>query len=221
MQNPAVTVLISILTIVVIANLVLLNYTVFRLIPTKMGTSPIESPFPSSIPTSLGIPNDTCGVSCQKAIQIALTSVDAKIATLSTLKTPTASKPAATSTPAPAVKEFFIPMGSGSTTKSDWEDVAGTDVYIDTANFPNIKQAYFEVSMHIPTKNGTMYARLYNVTDKHPVWSSDVSTIEDTSTFTTAKVTLDPGNNQYRVQMRTTLQYPSLLDNTRIKILTQ
>jgi len=222
MQNPVVTVLISILTIIVIVNLVLLNYTVFRIIPTRVATSPIaQSPLPSSIPVTSDFPNDTCGVSCQKAIQVALTSVDAKIATLSTLKTRTASKPGATSTPVPAAKEFFIPLGSGSTTKSDWEDVAGTDVYVDTANFPNIKQTYFEVSMHIPTKNGTMYARLYNVTDKHPVWNSDVSTIEDTSTFTTAKIMLDPGNKLYRVQMRTTLQYPSLLDNARIKILIQ
>jgi cation transport regulator ChaC len=112
-------------------------------------------------------------------------------------------------------------MGTGSTTKSDWEDVAGSDVFVDTNNFAGIKTVYFEVSMHIPTKNGTMTARLFNVTDKHPVWYSDASTDQDTSTFVASKITLDPGNKQYRVQLKTSLQYPSLLDSARIKILTQ
>ena len=112
-------------------------------------------------------------------------------------------------------------MGTGSTEKSEWEDVAGSDVYVDTANFTNIKTVYFEVSMHIPTKNGIVSARLFNVTDKHPVWYSDVSTAEDVSTFGASQITLDSGNKLYRAQLKTTLQYPSVLDNARIKILTQ
>ena len=101
----------------------------------------------------------------------------------------------------------------------DWEDVAGSDVYINTANYQNTKETYFEVSLHIPTKNGVMFARLYNVTDKHPVWYSEVHTDQDVSTFLSSKISLDPGNKQYRIQLKTTLEYQSLLDNARIKII--
>lgn len=111
-------------------------------------------------------------------------------------------------------------MGSGETIKNEWEDVAGTDVYVNTANFASIKETYFEVSMHIPTKNGLMSARLYNVTDKHPVWYSDVWTDQDKSTFLAAKISLDSGNKLYRVQVKTSLEYQSLLDSARIKIIT-
>ncbi|MEP7167169.1 MAG: hypothetical protein ABI758_04290 [Candidatus Woesebacteria bacterium] len=211
MQNPVFSFVVSVLTIAVIINLVFLNYAVFHRLPQKSFATPLPI---SQI--------DSCGETCRQQIQVALANTDAKIATLTT-KVQNSIKPQSpvASTPVPGVKEFFIPMGSGSTQKSDWEDVAGTDVYIDTKNFPGIKQSYFEVSMHIPTKNGTMYARLYNVTDKHPIWNSDVLTDLDTSTFTTSKITLDPGNKQYRVQMKTTLQYPSILDSARVKILIQ
>lgn len=220
MKENTLTALIALFTVIVVVNLVVLNYTVFRLLSQRQGqTEPVPTPAGSTPNPITDAQQDTCGVTCQKTIQSALGSVDKKIATLTaTVKAP---QTPASSTPAPGVKEFFIPMGTGSTVSSDWVDIAGSDVFIDTANFPSIKQSYFEVSMRIPTKNGTVYARLYNVTDKHPVWSSDVSATSDTSTFTTAKIVLDPGNKLYRIQMKTTLQYQSLLDNARVKILTQ
>jgi hypothetical protein len=220
MKQNTLTALIALFTIIVVANLVALNYTMFRLLPQQLiHSGPKETPLIPEPAPLVPTNQDSCGIACQQAIQAALIGVDKKIGTLSAQTKSTA--PQASSTPVPGVKEFFVPMGSGSTTKNDWEDIAGSDVFIDTANFPNIKQAYFEVSMRIPTKNGTVYARLYNVTDKHPVWGSDVSATSDTSTFTTAKITLDPGNKQYRIQMKTTLQYQSLVDNARVKILTQ
>jgi len=202
--------------IAVVANLILLNYTIFRLLPARIDAISQSKPIDTE-----PISTDSCGIACQQALQQAIKQVDQKIATL-TAKVATPSgvtKSVAISPVTPTTKESFIPMGVGSTTKSDWEDVAGSDVYINTTNFPNIKEAYFEVSMHIPTKNGTLYARLYDVTDKHPVWYSDVSTDQDVSTFVSSKIALDTGNKLYRIQLKTSLQYESLLDTARIKII--
>lgn len=216
-MNKMTTFLLSVFAIAVVANLVLLNYTIFRLVPTKLEALSI----PKNEPTPSLKPEDSCGIACQQALQFALKQVDQKIATLgSKVSTPSVSiRPDKTPVVVATTKESFVPMGTGSTTKNDWEDVSGSDVFINTANFPNIKEAYFEVSMHIPTKNGIMTARLYNVTDKHPVWYSDVTTQQDVSTFVSSKITLDPGNKQYRIQLKTSLEYQSLLDSARIKIL--
>jgi hypothetical protein len=125
------------------------------------------------------------------------------------------------STPPTQVKESFIPFGSGTTQNDQWEDITGAEAYIDTNNYSNMQTVYFEVSLHIPTKNGIAYARLYDVTDKHPVWFSDVSTTSDTSQLVSAKIKLDKGNKHYRVQMKTTLRYPTSLDMARVKIITK
>lgn len=218
-MNTSVGVLLSILAIAIIANLVVLNYTVFHLLPTRLNTGTsllLVSPTPTTMPQS-----DECGTSCLRQIELGLKQVDQKIATL----TGKVATPAAVivkkvvATPAPSLKETFIPMGTGSTQKNDWEDIAGSDVFINSSLFPNISKVYFEVSMHIPTKNGVMYARLYNVTDKHPVWYSDVSTDQDTSTFVTSTFKLDEGNKQYRIQAKTSLEYQSQVDTARIKII--
>lgn len=133
--------------------------------------------------------------------------------------TPTPKTVTKTTTVLRGPKEYFIPLGTGYTTNNEWTDVAGTDTSIDPANYGKIKSVVFEASMRIPVANGTMYSRLYNVTDKHPVWFSEVSTGAGTSTtMTSGNITLDAGNKLYRVQIKTSLQYPSYLDFSRIRI---
>lgn len=220
MEKSILSILAGLFAIGVVINLVVLNYTLFRLVPIRFEQVAVSTdPSPSSPPD---LPQDRCGIDCKLAIAASVKELESKIATLAARPLPTSTpRPASTATPLAGVKEFFVPMGTGSTTKADWEDIPGTDVYINTENYPHIQTVYFEVSLRIPTKNGVVSARLYNVTDKHPVWNSEVSTDQDASTFKASTFTLDPGNKQYRVQMKTTLQYQSLLDSARIKILTR
>lgn len=218
-MNKITAGILSLFAIAVVANLVVLNITIFRLLPARLEV--LSATRPVAVEELDQQSEDSCGIACQQALQFALKQVDQKIATLSG-KAATSSAVAViqkTVSPIPTTKEAFIPMGTGTTTKRDWEDVAGSDVYINTANYPNTKEAYFEVSMHIPTKNGMMSARLYNVTDKHPVWYSDVSTDQDVSTFVSSKISLDTGNKQYRIQLKTSLEYQSVLDTARIKVI--
>lgn len=121
-----------------------------------------------------------------------------------------------------ASREFYIPLGSGSTSKSEWTDIIGTDTVIDPGNYGNIKEAYFIASLSNPTQNGAVEAQLFNVTDKHLVWGSTVTMNGPSAqTITSGKITLDKGAKLYRVQLKSTLRYTASLDNAKIRIITQ
>lgn len=117
------------------------------------------------------------------------------------------------------VKEFFIPFGSGSNNTEDWADISGIQVYVDSTQYGRIKSVTFEASMRIPTGNESAYVRLFNATDKHPVWFSEVSLEGGTPQLLISKpITLDTGNKLYQVQMKTSLKYQAILDQARLHI---
>lgn len=119
-------------------------------------------------------------------------------------------------------REYYIPLGSGSTNKTNWEDLIATETYIDPTGYPNYKEAYFISSLRNPTQNGLLEAQLYNVTDKHPVWGSNVILNGPQSqTISSGKITLDTGSKLYRVQIKSSLSYLVYLDNAKIRIITE
>lgn len=120
-----------------------------------------------------------------------------------------------------AVKEYFVNFGSGSSATDVWEDVIGLQAYVDSTQYGIMKSVVFEASLHIPTGNGKAYARLYNSTDKHPVWFSEV-VLEggQPQLLVSQPITLDGGNKLYQVQMKTSLKYQTNLAQSRLHILT-
>lgn len=119
------------------------------------------------------------------------------------------------------VKEFYVSFGSGSNATDEWADVLGAEVSIDSTKYGRIRSTAFEATVHIPTGNGTAYIRLYNVTDDHPVWFSEVSVEGGTAKLATSPpITLDSGNKLYRVQMKTSLKYQANLTQARLRITT-
>ncbi len=122
----------------------------------------------------------------------------------------------------PAVKEYFVPFGSGEGNAADWTNVTGLQTYIDSSQYPALKQVVFEASVHIPTGNEWASVRLFNVTDQHPVWFSDVTLSGGKPLLLiSSPITLDSGNKLYQVQLKTQLQYPAILDQARIHITLQ
>ena len=129
------------------------------------------------------------------------------------------SMPPAVSSQIPDVREYFIPFGSGNSSAGDWADVPGLSAYIDSTLYTKKQDVLFEASVHIPTGNQSAYVRLFNVTDQHPVWFSDVSTDGSGGNLLISNpITLDKGKKQYQVQMKTSLQYPAILDQARLHI---
>ncbi len=217
-------IIITILTVSVL-NLALLNYRVFfatSLAPEKLSpeTLPLAIPSPTqsvrfSTDTS---PTNTPSASCSACKTIFADDMknleerlNVKIASIQPQTQTNQS-----------IKEYYIPLGTGSTTSDSWQDQTGTDTTINTVDYNSIKEVYFEVNMHIPTKNGQVQARLYNVTDKAIVSGSTVSTDAGVSTkIVSPKINLSLGSKTYRVQMLSTLKYQANLDLARIRIVTQ
>ena len=118
-------------------------------------------------------------------------------------------------------KEFFIPFGSGQSTATDWTDVPGLVSYIDSSAYGKIKSVTFEPSVYIPTGNETVWVRLYNLTDSHPVWFSEVSISGGTAQqLLSGPITLDQGIKRYSVQMKTQLAFIATLSQARVHITT-
>ncbi len=117
-------------------------------------------------------------------------------------------------------KEYYLSFGSGSNATEDWADVPGLQAYIDTTKYNGIESARFEASLFIVNGNQKAYARLYNVTDKHPVWFSEVSLEGGQPTLLISDpISLDAGNKLYQVQMKTQLQSPTNLLQSRVHII--
>lgn len=159
---------------------------------------------------------DECGSACQKII----TSEVAK--QLETqLITPVIKQPAVPDVGSNSVKEYYIPLGSGMTRSSDYVALNGAEAYIDTSLYGPIKQAVFEVFLRNTTGNGQVYAKLFNVTDQHDVWFSEVFMEGSPVTRKDTTITLEPGSKLYRVMLKSTLAYDVYVDNARVKIVTQ
>lgn len=118
-------------------------------------------------------------------------------------------------------KEYYVPLGSGSNTTNDWADVAGASASIDTASYGKIKQVMFEATVTVPAGSQKVWVRLFNATDKHPVWFSEVTT--DSSgpvLLASPAITLDKGNKVYQVQMKTQLKILTNLVQSHVRITT-
>ncbi len=118
-------------------------------------------------------------------------------------------------------KEYYVAFGGGSNATDDWADVGGASAYVDTSTYGRIQSVTFEASVSIPTGNQKAYVRLYNKTDKHPVWFSEVSLEGGTpQLLISSPITLDKGEKLYLVQMKTQLKYPANLTQARVRIRT-
>ncbi|MDP3726850.1 MAG: hypothetical protein Q8Q96_00870 [bacterium] len=120
-----------------------------------------------------------------------------------------------------STKEFFVPLGSGTNIVDEWTDVAGAQAYIDRSQYGSIKSVVFEASVYIPTGNQIVWVRLFNVTDKHPVWLSEMSHEGGAPKLLVSKpITLDSGNKLYQVQMKNQLKDKVNLVQSRVRITT-
>ena len=100
--------------------------------------------------------------------------------------------------------------------------MAGLQASIDSNGYNSIKSVVFEVSLHVPTGNETASVRLYNSTDNHPVWNSELTFNGNSSSvfMSSSPISLDSGNKLYKVQIKTQLQYPAIVDQSRVHITT-
>jgi hypothetical protein len=216
-------ILISIILIVVISNLIYVDFFIFKNIkPQNEEKQTVITPNPTPDYANQACPNSCLSEIHQATISSKNTSqviVPTIAPSISATKTPT---PTTVSAIVSQTKEYYISFGSGTSSAGDWEDVGGLKASIDSSNFSSMKSAVFEASVSIPTGNQTAYVRLFNETDKHPVWYSDVSLDGGIPQLLVSKpITLDLGNKTYKVQMKTSLKYQAVLNQARVHIITK
>jgi hypothetical protein len=116
-------------------------------------------------------------------------------------------------------QDYFIAFGSGTISATDWTDVPGLSVSVDSTKYTAVKHVLFEASIFIPTGNQKVYVRLYNSTDKHPVWYSEMSHEGgEAKLLVSPDITLDTGVKVYQVQMKTQLGFSASLAQSRLRI---
>jgi len=116
-------------------------------------------------------------------------------------------------------KESYVPLGSGFTVSKDWEFIYGAQATIDSSKYGVVRETVFEATIGVPTGNQTVWVRLFNNTDKHPVWFSEMSMSgAGPVVLTSPAITLDKGSINYIVQMKTQIGSVANLTSSRIKI---
>lgn len=183
-------------------NLVMLDLMVFF----GRGTRPSEVASSAVRVSETTTTTQTCSALCETKID----ELAQKVASL-TLESPSLGS---------SSKEYYIPLGSGVIKSNSWQDLAGVEAVVDTTKYAPIQSVTFEVYLKIPTANGKVHAKLYNVTDKHDVWFSEVSSEGPTLTKKEATITLEKGEKTYRVMGLSTLKYDANIENARLRIIT-
>lgn len=200
--------------LLIFINLIAIDLWIVRTInPPASGSTKNNPLSPSVSSTSKPTQQTICPLGCNEVIKEATASlaivnkasVKEKIIPRSSL-----------------AKEFFVPLGAGSSTAEEWTDVAGAQAVIDISNYGHTKQVIFEVSLHIPTGNEYAYVRLFNANDNLPVSASELyyPGSSDQLFLTSKPLALSAGSKVYKVQMKTQLKYEAILDQSRLHIIT-
>lgn len=207
----------KVLKVVLIVNLVVLNsvvgYLVFKLINTapELRSSPPEPGGDTGV-----VRVDVCGPDCQKYI-------DAKMVFPSSTPT-TITKTVYQTTPKTKTRSVtYVPIpGTGSTMSNVWTNLAGTDFYFNTADYPGLVEVYLEANVRLINGNGVAYFQLADITHGTGVQGSDLSTSSQTSTLVTSgRVIFWAGKNLIRVQAKSLTADTAVFDGGRLKVVVE
>ena len=211
--------IIILILLLIFLNLIYLDFMIFRVSSVKTIEKIISAPL---TPPNIAQDDNFCSTACISKINDLAVSFNKPTLTPTLTPTPTKTPTSSSTTQSSSIKEYYIPFGSGSGNSADWQDIAGLQASIDKSSYPNIKSVVFEVSLHIPTGNQTASVRLYNSTDGHPVWNSELTFNGNSSSvlMSSGAISLDSGNKTYKVQLKTQLKYSSIIDQSRVHITT-
>jgi hypothetical protein len=191
------------LFVFLILNLSIIYFFIFNIYKEKFNVK--ENPKAAYLSNTN---NKSCSNVCLEKIKEATASLSVNSQTTTSINQTT------------DLKEYYLPIGSGSEKSTTWKDVPGLSIYIDSSKYKKIQNTVFEASVTIPLGNQDVSLRLYNSTDDHPVWFSDLFFPTDTKNYlqTSQGITLDSGNKLYKVQIKTQLGATANVDQARIKI---
>jgi hypothetical protein len=164
-----------------------------------------------------------CDFSCPKACLDKIEEATASIKAEKTESTPAAKIVTVVVTPpATALKEFYVQLNTGTGEGNDWKDVERSEIAINLSQFSKVKNIYFEVAGYLRNDNVTGNVRLYNYSDKQPVWNSEVTINKlKCQTSTSAAISLPLSTKTYRLQVKATLNATVYIDQARLRIVAE
>lgn len=160
---------------------------------------------------------DKCGDECKKQIEEIVTKNKTE-----TVKT-VVNTPVPVITSKPKAQTAYIPIaGPLSSTSKDWYDLAGTEFYLNfNTDYGKSAYANWDASLRVKDGNGTVYARIYDVTNKIAVNGSEISISSkgDLTQVISGALNFWAGNNLYRVQLKSLNGFEVTFGSGRVKII--
>jgi len=185
-------------------NLLLLDYLYISAEKAKPGSPSDLLTVPQTQPTPL--PTEPPAV-CPSACLDLISQVSSSGPTPATAKS------------TPRKQEFSVSFGGGSSRAGDWTDIPAAEAYIDGTKYAKILETVFEAGVQIPNGNQTVSVRLFNVTDQHPVWFSEVfHSGSEPKLLISPPITLEAAPKLYRVQLKTSMKDLAVLTEARVRI---
>ncbi|HNP89324.1 MAG: hypothetical protein BWY24_00413 [Microgenomates group bacterium ADurb.Bin219] len=171
--------------------------------------------------TSLGTMEgqaETCSEECRQLIDQKVSEAREKIPTQKPVKVVN-QLPA--SNPVASTKVTYLPLiAEGTTTETNWTDIAASDFYFNLADYPGAKEVRFIASLQALHGSAKVEARLYDQTNKRGVDYSELETKNDAYTLIESSgIVIWRGNNKYSVQLRSANGTRVLLKEARLKVI--
>lgn len=164
-----------------------------------------------------------CDFSCPKACIDKINEATAGAKTEKTAETPAVQTVTVIITPsATQLREYYVALGTGTGEGEDWKDVENSEMKVDLSQFNQVKNVYFEVAASLRNDNVVGNVRLYNYTDKRPVWNSEVTINKlKCQTATSVPISVPLASKTYRLQVKATLNATVYIDQARLRIVTE
>lgn len=113
-------------------------------------------------------------------------------------------------------KTQYITLGGGETSSTAWTDISGAEVTFDIADFGQIKQIFFEVSLFSPS--GKVLARLWDKRAGTVVSGSEVSHIAGDAQVKSSPVTIPAAGRTIILQLKSEVGQPVKANTSRLRV---
>ena len=188
------------LLVLILLNLLYLDYRFFFQPPAPTIPLPLVSPLPSISPTSTPF-------------------------TVKTSPTPTTLSPLPTTVPqtrplSSITQIIYIPLGSGAdTTSTFWTAISGSEFTLNLADYPTGAQVHWQANLKSRDPGSRCYSRIYDTTHSRAVDYSEQSTTSTAfDTLTSQPLAIWAGENHYRLEIKSLTSTPCTLSSPKLTI---
>lgn len=177
------------------------------------------SPSPREEQPSETVQKDDCGHSCQSFIEEKVSQAIATVsAALKKSSTPKLAVPQPAATSSIKVTSYLSLGTGGSTQKSDWTRVDGSEFTFDLADYPGGK-VFWEGNLRSQYTNTRCYARLFDKTNYRAVDFSEQSTDKtDNQYLTSQELAIWFGKLKYQLEIKSLNNVTCYLDSPRLVV---